>query len=72
MKAIIDYNAIQKEISHFKRQLKSGSYDVYDFCGYISEKYFKPVDKIWGERTNVNPYLDLLFAMLEINDIELY
>jgi hypothetical protein len=70
--AKIDYNAIQQEIDKNYLDLVSGVYDVYDFTGYISEKYFKPVDKLWGERTDVNPYLDMLFGMIEINGIELY
>ena len=68
----LDYNAIQREIDKNYLDLVSGVYDVYDFCGYISEKYFKPIDPEWGERTDVNPYVDVLFGMLEINDIELY
>ena len=68
----INYNAIQKEIDRNYSDLKSGIYDVYDFMGYISVKYFKPVDKLWGERTGENPYADMLFAMLEINEIEFY
>jgi hypothetical protein len=68
----INYNAIQKEIDDNYLDLVSGVLDVYEFTAYISEKYFKPHDKLWGERTDVNPYLDLLFAMIEINDIELY
>ena len=70
--AKINYNAIQKEIDENYLDLVSGIYDVYDFIGYISEKYFKPVDPIWGERTDENPYLDMLFGMIEINGIELY
>lgn len=70
--AKINYNAIQKEIDKNYLDLVSGVYDVYDFIGYISEKYIKPVDPIWGERTDENPYLDMLFGMLEINGIELY
>jgi hypothetical protein len=68
----INYNAIQKEISKHFLDLKSGVYDVYDFISYISIKYFKPVDELWGERTDEDPYLDMLFGMLEINEIELY
>jgi hypothetical protein len=49
-----------------------GIYDLYEFCGHISRKYFKPVDKLWGERTDKDPYTDMIFAMLEINGIELY
>ena len=71
----IDYNAIQKEIKKNYKALKSGEYDVYKFIAYISEKYFKPVDLIWIFRDTSmqqDPYADLLFAMLEINEIELY
>lgn len=68
----IDYNAIQKEIDDNYLDLTSGVKDVYDFTGYISEKYFKPIDPIWGERMDENPYLDTLFGMIEINGIELY
>lgn len=68
----IDYNAIQKEIDDNYLDLVSGIKDVYDFIGYVSEKYFKKVDPIWGERTEENPYTDILFAMIEINGIELY
>jgi hypothetical protein len=68
----LDYNAIQKEIHDNYLDLKSGLKDVYNFISSISEKYFKPIDPIWGERTDENPYLDMLFGMLEINGIELY
>ena len=70
--AKINYNAIQEEIDINYLDLVSGVYDVYDFIDYISVKYFKPVDKLWGERTDANPYLDMLFGMIEINGIELY
>lgn len=30
------------------------------------------LDEMWGERTDENPYLDMLFGMLEINGIELH
>ncbi len=68
----LDYNAIQKEIHDNYLDLKSGILDVYEFIGVISKKYFKPVDPIWGDRTDENPYVDMLFGMLEINGIELY
>jgi len=68
----LDYNAIQKEIHDNYLDLKSGILDVYTFTGNVSEKYFKPIDKLWGERVNEDPYTDLLFGMLEINGIELY
>jgi len=68
----IDYNKIQKEIHDNYLDLKSGILDVYEFIGYISKKYFKPVDKDWDVRSDENPYVDMLFGMLEINGIELY
>lgn len=68
----LDYNAIQKEIHDNYLDLKSGILDVYEFVGNISEKYFKPVDKHYGERLSSDPYTDMLFSMLEINGIELY
>jgi len=68
----IDYNAIQKEIHDNYLDLVSGVWDVYEFIHHISIKYFKPVDKDWGERVEENPYIDMLFSMLEINEIELY
>lgn len=68
----LNYNAIQKEIHDNYLDLKSGIYDVYEFCGYISKKYYKPVDPEWGERIELDPYADLTFALLEINGIELY
>lgn len=68
----IDYNAIQKEIDDNYLDLITGVLDVYEFMHSISIKYFKPIDPLWGERIDDNPYTDLLFAMLEINGIELY
>ena len=68
----LDYNAIQKEIHDNYLDLKSGILDVYEFIDNISKKYFKPVDKDWGTRVDENPYVDMLFGMLEINGIELY
>ncbi len=66
----VNYNAIQKEINKNYLDLDSGTYEIFDFIGYISEKYFKPIDPFWGERVNENPYLDLIFAMLEINGLD--
>lgn len=67
-----DYRAIQKEIDKNLPLIKCGLYDVWDFISDISEKYFKPVDKLWGKRTTEkNPYLDTLFGMLEINEVDL-
>ena len=68
----LDYNAIQKEIHDNYLDLKSGILDVYEFTSKISNKYFKPVDKEWETRTDENPYVDMIFAMLEINGVELY
>ena len=68
----INLNAIQKEIHDNYLDLRSGVKDVYEFIGEISEKYFKPVDKKWNERYDNNPYVDMLFGLLEINEIEFY
>ena len=68
----VNYCAIQKEIDDNYSELDSGEYDIYDFCGYISTKYFKDVDPLWGERDDEDPYTDLLFAMIEINGLYLY
>jgi len=68
----IDLNAIQKEIHDNYLDLRSGILDVYEFIGKISKKYFKPVDEEWNTRVEENPYLDMLFSLLEINKIELY
>lgn len=67
-----NYTAIQQEIDDNYLDLESGILDVYEFIAIITKKYFYPVDPIYGERTDDNPLLDLLFAMLEINGIEPY
>jgi len=67
----LDFNAIWKEIKENEICLLDGTIEVYEFTSIISEKYFKPVDKYWSERTGENPYLDVLFGMLEIKGIEL-
>lgn len=69
---VLDYNAIQSEITLKLDVLLSGEYDVYEFIQYISEKYIKPFDKHYSDLIEDNPYLDLLFAMLEINKIYIY
>lgn len=63
---------IQNEIDNNFLDLTSGVRDVYEFCGYIGDKYYKSVDPHWGKRTEADPYTDLTFALLEINGIELY
>ena len=68
----IQLNEIQKEIHDNFLDLKSGVYDVYVFCADISKKHFKKIDPEWGERTEEDPYTDLIFSLLEINRIELY
>jgi hypothetical protein len=68
----INYNGIQKEIDKNYDVLKSGDYDIYDFTSYISKKYISDVDPIFGERTTIDPYTDLIFAMIELNGLELY
>jgi hypothetical protein len=68
----INYQGIQQEIHDNYLDLKSGIIDVYDFVSDISEKYFSLIDPEYGNRVDDDPYTDLLFAMLEINGIELY
>lgn len=69
-----NYNAIQKEMQKNKEGINSGAIDVYEFLGYLSIKYIKPIDGLWDERTTAttDPYTDLLHAMLDINEIETY
>ena len=67
-----NFQAIQKEIDDNFLDLSSGILDVYQFTSDVSIKHCKPVDPQWGERTEEDPYTDLLFAMLEVNGIELY
>jgi len=67
-----NYSAIQKDIDNNFLDLTSGIKDVYEFIGETSKKHCKPVDPEWGEREKQDPYTDLLFAMLEVNGIELY
>lgn len=67
-----NFSAIQKDIDDNFLDLTSSVKDVYEFISEISEKYCKPVDPKWGNRVEEDPYTDLLFAMLEVNGIELY
>lgn len=71
-KKMINFNALQKEIEQNKKSLITKELDYYIFISNASLKYFKPIDKLFDERTanEPNPYLDLLFAMLEINGID--
>lgn len=68
----LQLDLIQLEVHKNYDELLSGEYDVYEFCSYISNKYYKGIDPHWGERTKADPYTDLTFALLEINGIELY
>jgi len=67
-----NFSAIQKDIDNNFLDLTSGLKDVYEFISEISKKHCKPVDPKWGNRVKEDPYTDLLFAMLEVNGIELY
>jgi hypothetical protein len=67
----LDYNAIQKDIHNNLNELNEGDLDVYDFIGTLSKKYIKPVDPKWLDREDDNPFLDVLFGMLEINGVEI-
>lgn len=68
----INYNAIQKEIDDNFLDLKSGIKDCYEFMHEMTIKYIKPIKPECMDLENINPYADLLTAMLEINQIELY
>lgn len=67
-----NYLKIQKEIDDNFLDLSSGILDIYQFIHDISLKYCKPVDPHWGNRIDDDPYTDLLFAMIEVNGLELY
>ena len=67
----LDYNAIQKEIHDNYLDLKSGVWDVYDFMSGITEKYVHPFYPEYTDK-DAEHVTDLLFAMFEINGIELY
>lgn len=68
----IDYNAIQKEIDNNFLDLKSGVKDCYEFMHEMQIKYIEPIAPECMDLEQDNPYADLLVAMLEINNIELY
>lgn len=72
MKTSIDYNSIQKDIEENIENLTNGILDVYDYCGELTQKYIEPIFPESMDCEEENPYLDLIFAMLEINGIELY
>ncbi|WP_439132395.1 hypothetical protein [Polaribacter sp.] len=72
MKTSIDYNAIQEEIDNNFLDLKSGVKDCYEFIHEMTLKYIKPIKPECMECLDENPFADMLFAMLEINGIELY
>lgn len=67
----IDYNAIQKEIHDNYLDLKSGVWDVYNFMTGITEKYVLPHFPNYTDE-DADHVADLLFAMFEINGIEIY
>ena len=68
----IDYNAIQREIDKNRDNIDNGSYDIYEFCSYIQKKHIEPLYPESVHLVNENPFADLLFSMLEINNLELY
>lgn len=67
-----NYNGIQQMINDNFLDLQTGIKDVYEFCSEVAEKYFYSIDPKYGERTDENPLLDLLFSILTVNGIELY
>lgn len=65
---------IQRDIHNYLSLLKDGSIDAYDFIYDLSQIYFANIDDDFYSRDwdECNPYLDLLFSLLEINGVELY
>jgi len=68
----MDWNKIQKEIDKNLVDLQDGTYDVYTFTHNVSNKIIaKEYPEVLTLEDN-NPFVDIIFAMLEINQIELY
>jgi len=68
----INFNAIQKDIDDNYLDLTSSIKDVYEFMHELTLKHVANVHPRCMELTDKNPYADMLFAMFEINNIELY
>lgn len=68
----INYNAINDEILANIIDLQSGVIDCYNFIHDLSVKHIEPVYPECMDIEGRNPCTDLLFAMFEINNIELY
>ena len=68
----INYNGIQEEISNNILYLQSGDLDCYDFIHSLATDFINSVFPEAMDIEGENPYTDLLFAMLEINGIDLY
>ncbi len=66
---MIDYNAIQKEIEKNLIDLQNSDLDVFEFMHDVTMKFIKPHFKLDDNDTR---FADLIFAMLEINDVELH
>ena len=68
----MNWNIIQEEIDKNLVELREGDYDPYTFVhdmmnNHIAEDF--PEALTLGDH---NPFADLVFALLEINYIELY
>ena len=65
----IDYNAIQKDITYKTIMLRSGDLDVYEFINTLMTKHIEPVFPECMTIEGDSPYNNVIFAMLEINNI---
>jgi len=69
----IDFNAINNDILTNLVDLQDGDIDVYDFSSELYEKHMLKFDDNPNRNSGEdNPYLDIIFGMLELNNVELY
>lgn len=69
----IDFNAINDEILSNLVDLQDGDIDVYTFSGELYDKHMLKFDDNPNRaHDESNPYLDIIFGMLEINNVEMY
>lgn len=69
---MVNYAGIQKEIEIHLEHTLAGSIDPYALSEHLESKFIAPLQNKVEITENENPYLDLIFAMMEINGIELY
>lgn len=64
---------IRERIENRLDHLKNGSIDAFDFMGYLSKEFIKPIDKIWAKRNGTfkDPYTDRLAELFVEYGIDL-